>query len=38
VTVVRGLVLDTIALTTTGRQLRAACGAAGTITMCMELN
>jgi translation initiation factor 1 (eIF-1/SUI1) len=35
VTVVRGLVLDAIALTTTGKQLRAACGAAGTITMYM---
>jgi translation initiation factor 1 len=33
VTVVRGLVLDAIALTTTGKQLGAACGAAGTITM-----
>ena len=30
VTVVRGLVLDAIALTTTGKQLRAACGAGGT--------
>jgi translation initiation factor 1 (eIF-1/SUI1) len=35
VTVVRGLMLDAMALTTTGKQLRAACGAAGTITMCM---
>jgi hypothetical protein len=38
VTMVRGLVLDAIALTTTGKQLRAACGAAGTITMCMGSN
>jgi translation initiation factor 1 len=30
VTVVRGLMLDAIALTTTGKQLRAACGAGGT--------
>jgi translation initiation factor 1 len=30
VTVVRGLVLDTIALTNAGKQLRAACGAGGT--------
>jgi hypothetical protein len=38
VTVVRGLVLDAIALTTMGKQLRAACGAAGTITMYMGSN
>ena len=38
VTVVRGLMLDAIALTTTGKQLRAACGAGGTITMCMGSN
>ena len=31
VTVVRGLVLDAIALATTGKQLRAACGAGGTV-------
>ena len=30
VTVVRGLPLDAIALTATGKQLRAACGAGGT--------
>ena len=30
VTVVRGLVQDAMALTTTGKQLRAACGAGGT--------
>ena len=30
VTVVRGLMLDAIALTATGKQLRAACGAGGT--------
>ena len=30
VTVVRGLAMDAIALTTTGKQLRAACGAGGT--------
>lgn len=30
VTVVRGLLLDASALTNTGRQLRAACGAGGT--------
>ena len=30
VTVVRGLLLDATALTTTGKQLRAACGAGGT--------
>ena len=30
VTVVRGLVLDAISLTRTGKQLRAACGAGGT--------
>jgi translation initiation factor 1 len=30
VTVVRGLMLDAAALTATGRQLRAACGAGGT--------
>lgn len=30
VTVVRGLVLDAVALTTTSRHLRAACGAGGT--------
>jgi translation initiation factor 1 len=30
VTVVRGLVLEAIALATTGKQLRAACGAGGT--------
>ena len=30
VTVVRGLVLDAMVLTTTGKQLRAACGAGGT--------
>ena len=30
VTVVRGLVLDALALSATGKQLRAACGAGGT--------
>jgi translation initiation factor 1 len=30
VTVVRGLVLDAVALAATGKQLRAACGAGGT--------
>jgi translation initiation factor 1 len=30
VTVVRGLSLDVLALTTTGKQLRAACGCGGT--------
>jgi len=30
VTAVRGLALDTVALTTTGKQLRAACGAGDT--------
>ncbi len=30
VTVVRGLMLDAMALTATGKQLRAACGAGGT--------
>jgi translation initiation factor 1 len=30
VTVVRGLVLDAVALNETGKQLRAACGAGGT--------
>jgi translation initiation factor 1 len=29
VTVVRGLMLDAVALTATGKQLRAACGAGG---------